>query len=75
MLGWDEGVDGIPVSVRNVSSGILSPRVQGTLSPPVPLSSSPPSPEIAATAPSGMSCSALGRGGAGAGPWVLSPGC
>lgn len=26
VLGWNEAVDGIPVPVRHVSSGILSPQ-------------------------------------------------
>lgn len=43
VLGCNEAVDGIPVPVRHVSSGMLSPGVQGTAPA---LSRSPPFPEI-----------------------------
>lgn len=78
VLGWNEGAEGIPVPVGHITLGMHSPRVQGTA--PVPLSHSaaplhslkyPPK----AAAASGMSCSALGGAGTGAGPWVLSPSC
>lgn len=38
VLGWNEGVEGIPVPVGHISSGMHSPRVQGTA--PAPLSHS-----------------------------------
>lgn len=44
VLGWNEGVEGIPVPVGHVSLRMHSPRVQGTAPAPCPTQQLPSAP-------------------------------